>query len=150
VRRTIVGPDGRLRSMRTGRPLQTRERFRWRFWEYPPGTKRHDLWCNECGFGASGTVDPLAPADEHMKAAALHECPPVMFEWDAWRRLAWHCGMDPETADVGRSLIREHSQHGWNIGIDCEGMLASGVKSPRTSRRRWLRLLEEHNGKGIT
>jgi hypothetical protein len=123
---------------------QGRERFQWRRWEYPYGTKRHTLWCNACGYPASGSVDSVASADDHMKAAALHECPLVMFSWDFWRRVAWHAGMVPETADVGRLVIREHHQHAWNVPIDTAAMMANGLKSPRAARRSWQRLLDEH------
>jgi hypothetical protein len=57
--------------------------------------------------------------------------------------------MDPEAADAGRALIREHYQHGWNIGLDLDKMFRRGLRAPKASRRRWMRLVED-GGAGLS
>jgi hypothetical protein len=95
-------------------------------------------------------VDPAAPDEEHLAAAERHVCPDARYPWDLWRREAAARGMDPETADAGRALIREQYQHSWNIGLDLDKMLRRGLRAPKASRRRWIRLIENAGGAGLS
>lgn len=117
--------------------------FSWHRWEYPAGTHRRNLFCDRCGFCASHTVEPTAPEAEHDAASKSHVCAVPQYAWDAWRQEAFEAGMDPKTADVGRSLIREAHNHAWGVEPDLDGMLEDGLKHPRKAARRWRRILLE-------
>lgn len=116
--------------------------FRLSAWEHPAGVARFGLVCNRCG-GVANPVDPAFADQAAIDAgAARHVCPPPLFEWDRWRLRAADRGVDPELADLGRSLYREARQHAWtHIGIDPEQMLRDALHAPGQARQRWKRLL---------
>ncbi len=74
---------------------------------------------------------------------------PPLFEWDHWQRLALECGLAPDLAALGRSLMREADQHAWcerlkkecGLSDDGRAMLARVLKHPARTAARWHWLL---------
>ena len=72
------------------------------------------------------------------------------YPWDHWQRIALDRGVPEELATLGRSLMREASQHAWGerlrslCGWNDEGrrMIALALRSPKTAKQRWSWLLE--------
>lgn len=119
--------------------------FRWHRWEFPAGTPRRGLTCNRCDCPGSYPAESTAPELEHVEAAKRHRCPELPYEWDDWRREAWAKNMDPQAAQAGRALLREHYQHQWGGSADPDAMMRRGLRSPRAALRRWSRLLADGN-----
>lgn len=116
--------------------------FRLRRWTHE-NQEYTGLICDVCGYCAD--PDDPATADQAAldRAADRHDCPTPVYEWDLWRRYAWEQGVDPELADLGRSVYRECSQHNWNFRIDDEGMIRRALDAPEETRTFWERLLLE-------
>ena len=76
-------------------------------------------------------------------------CSPGHFPWDDWERDALKAGVPKELATLGRSVMREASQHGWpsRIKAQCglydggKRMLSLALNSPRVAEKRWNDLL---------
>ena len=72
------------------------------------------------------------------------------YPWDHWQRMALERGVSEELATLGRSVMREASQHAWGemlrslCGWNDEGrrMIALALRSPKTARQRWGWLME--------
>jgi len=72
------------------------------------------------------------------------------YPWDYWQRMALERGVSEELATLGRSVMREASQHSWGerlrslCGWNDEGrrMIALALRSPETARQRWEWLME--------
>ena len=71
------------------------------------------------------------------------------YPWDYWQRMALERGVSEELATLGRSVMREASQHAWGerlrslCGWNDEGrcMIALALRSPETARQRWSWLM---------
>ena len=71
------------------------------------------------------------------------------YPWDHWQRIALERGVPEELATLGRSLMREASQHSWGerlrsiCGWNDEGrrMISLALRSPKTARQRWSWLM---------
>jgi hypothetical protein len=67
------------------------------------------------------------------------------YPWDDWERYALARGLDAELAGLGRLLIREAFNHGWELwlqnlcgwGDDGQALLAFALRAPKTARRQW-------------
>lgn len=78
-------------------------------------------------------------------------CLPGAFPWDDWQRNALASGIDAQLATLGRSVMREASQHDWcdrlkyECGIDnadtAAGMIACAKDQPHLVEARWQWLL---------
>lgn len=72
------------------------------------------------------------------------------YPWDLWKEKAISKGVDKELADLGRALMREAYQHGWNAKLqkECgwedqgEAMIQLALKNPKKAEERWGALLE--------
>ena len=72
------------------------------------------------------------------------------YPWDYWQKMALERGVSEELATLGRSLMREASQHSWGerlrslCGWNDEGrrMIALALRSPKTAKQRWSWLME--------
>jgi hypothetical protein len=67
------------------------------------------------------------------------------YPWDDWERHALACGLDAELAGLGRLLVREAFNHGWEAwlrnlcgwGDDGQALLALALRAPKSARRQW-------------
>jgi hypothetical protein len=67
------------------------------------------------------------------------------YPWDDWHRHALARGLDAELAGLGRLLIREAFNHGWEAWLqnlcgwsdDGQALLAFALRSPRQAQRQW-------------
>jgi hypothetical protein len=67
------------------------------------------------------------------------------YPWDDWERYALDRGLDVELAGLGRLLIREAYNHGWELwlqnlcgwGDDGAALLALAFRAPKSARRQW-------------
>lgn len=67
------------------------------------------------------------------------------YPWDDWERFALSRGLDAELAGLGRLLVREAFNHGWEPwlqarcgwGDDGQALLAFALRAPRQARRQW-------------
>ncbi len=74
------------------------------------------------------------------------DSPPPRFEWDWWHGDALERGLDEDLADLGRAVLREAVQHGWNPRLRalCLGDVLGEVllRAPGLARRLCELLLE--------
>jgi hypothetical protein len=67
------------------------------------------------------------------------------YPWDDWERHALASGLDADLAGLGRLLIREAFNHGWESWLqshcgwsdDGRALLAFALRAPKTARRQW-------------
>lgn len=72
------------------------------------------------------------------------------YPWDGWQDYALSQGISPELATLGRAVIREAWQHGWDerLGSLCgwhddgRRMVRLALRNPALAKARWTRLLE--------
>ena len=82
---------------------------------------------------------------------------PSRFEWERWERAALERGLDRKLASLGRAVMREAGQHGWDLGLRgecglCDGgaaMLELALRDPGGAAGRWRHLLETDGLRGI-
>lgn len=78
------------------------------------------------------------------------------YPWDDWERFARARGLDAETAGLGRLLIREAYNHGWEGWLqnlcgwadDGRALLAFALRSPEKARWCFARLLDTDGLRG--
>lgn len=124
--------------------------FRLRTWEYPEGTPRVGMVCNRCGCCVDPPDVTAVTWIELEEAADRHECVRPVCEWDFWHRRAVATGVDPQLAELGRALIRENYQHGWNAPVDEVAMIRSAKRSPKSTARRWQAMLDADAGPALS
>ena len=72
------------------------------------------------------------------------------YPWDGWEKHALAQGVAPDLAALGRAVIREAWQHGWDEGYrslcgwrdDGRRMLRLALRNPALAEKRWERLME--------
>ena len=72
------------------------------------------------------------------------------YPWDGWEKHALAKGVAPELAALGRAVIREAWQHGWDERYrslcgwrdDGRRMLRLALRNPARAEKRWERLME--------
>lgn len=72
------------------------------------------------------------------------------YPWDRWQQKAIEAGLPVDLAQLGRAVMREAAQHGWDEdlcqevgwGDEGAGMLELALRDPRRSRLRWQHLLD--------
>ena len=79
-------------------------------------------------------------------------CLPGTYPWDEWKQEALAAGLFPETASLGRAVMREAFQHNWcdQLKYECgiynadtaAGMIACAKEQPDLVEARWRWLLE--------
>jgi hypothetical protein len=77
------------------------------------------------------------------------------YPWDGWEKYAIAQGMPAELATLGRDVIREAWQHGWNERLkslcgwrdDGRRMLRLARRNPALAEKRWTRLLATDGGR---
>jgi len=106
-----------------------------------------------------GNSELLAETSPALREALLESlavlngqgfCDYGQYPWDHWQRMALERGVPEELAALGRSVMREASQHEWGerlrslCGWNDEGrrMIALALRSPKTARQRWSWLME--------
>jgi hypothetical protein len=93
----------------------------------------------------------LTPLDERVLGCTFGNYP-----WDGWERRALAAGVSGDLAGLGRLTMREAYQHGWPeklkslCGWQDEGqrMIKLALRSPRTAKKRWQRLLDTDGHRG--
>jgi hypothetical protein len=77
----------------------------------------------------------LSPLDQRVLGCAFGHYP-----WDDWERAALKAGLSKDLAGLGRLVIREAYQHGWEpwlqslCGWNDDGQ---ALRFPQAARRRW-------------
>ena len=67
------------------------------------------------------------------------------YPWDDWERFALARGLDADIAGLGRLLVREAYNHGWEGWLqslcgwndDGQALLAFALRAPKSARRQW-------------
>lgn len=83
-------------------------------------------------------------------------CEYLHYPWDDWQRWALAQGLSADLAQLGRAVIREAYQHGWEDRLqalcgwrdDGLRMLRLALRSPEKARQRWQRLLGTDGERG--
>lgn len=91
------------------------------------------------------------PLDERVLGCAFGNYP-----WDEWERRALAAGVEKEVAQLGRAVMREAYNHGWDgrlktfCGWDDDGaqMLADALRAPASASRQWEILLRTDGLRG--
>jgi hypothetical protein len=96
-------------------------------------------------------VSHRTPLDERVLGCTFGNYP-----WDAWERRALTAGVTKELAQLGRAVMREAYNHGWDdrlktfCGWDDDGaqMLAKALRAPAGVCRQWEILLRTDGLRG--
>jgi hypothetical protein len=94
-------------------------------------------------------VEPRLRADEVMGSAY------GAYPWDGWEKWVRAQGVTAELAKLGRAVIREAWQHGWDEPLcelcgwcdDGAQMLQLALRDPVLAEQRWSRWLETDGGR---
>ena len=78
------------------------------------------------------------------------------YPWDDWERFALAHGLDAETAGLGRLLVREAYNHGWEPWLqslcgwqdDGQALLAFALREPKKARWCFSRLMDTDGLRG--
>ena len=78
-----------------------------------------------------------------------------LYPWDGWQKYAVAQGVPAELAALGRDVIREAWQHGWDESLkslcgwndDGRRMLRLALRNPALALKRWTRLLDTDGGR---
>ena len=100
---------------------------------------------------AAGSVPP-----PRLDTANVLGCAYGQYPWDDWQRWAEARGLDADLAGLGRLVIREAYNHGWEERLlllcgwrdDGQRMLKLALRSPQIAQQRWQRLLDTDGGRG--
>jgi hypothetical protein len=101
---------------------------------------------------------PNAAAPPKLKADldAVCACRFGHYPWDDWERCALARGLDAQLAGLGRLLIREAFNHGWEAWLqnlcgwsdDGQVLLALALRAPKAARRQWEILMRTDGLRG--
>ena len=91
-----------------------------------------------------------------LDTANVLGCAYGQYPWDDWHRWAQARGLAADLAGLGRLVIREAYNHGWEERLqslcgwkdDGRRMLRLALRSPRTATKRWQRLLDTDGYRG--
>jgi hypothetical protein len=94
-------------------------------------------------------VTDEGPAIVSTLRTRRHRAGPGSYPWDYWEGLASEAGVSRELATIGRAVMREADQHGWDDELqrECgwsdagEAMIELARSNPAEARRRWEHLL---------
>ena len=97
-----------------------------------------------------------APPKPKLDLAAVLDCTFGNYPWDDWHRHALARGLDAELAGLGRLLIREAFNHGWEAWLqsrcgwsdDGQALLAFALRAPKAARRQWETLMRTDGLRG--
>ena len=97
--------------------------------------------------------EPIADFDQanHTEVSRLrrHNTEFGNYAWDHWQQWAIDDGIPEDLAGLGRSLIREADQHGWDTELQAKcgwtdsgaAMIEFALQHPEQARRGWEHLL---------
>ena len=91
--------------------------------------------------GPNAAAPPTLNPDLDAVCACSFGCYP----WDDWERHALARGLDADLAGLGRLLVREAFNHGWEAWLqnlcgwsdDGQALLAFALRAPKLARRQW-------------
>lgn len=87
---------------------------------------------------------------------AVLGCEYLHYPWDDWHRYALARGVPEDLAGLGRLLVREAFNHGWEAWLqslcgwsdDGQALLAFALRAPAKARWCWTRLLDTDGLRG--
>ena len=99
-------------------------------------------------------AEPTAAAPR-LRRAEVMGCAPGAYPWDGWEKFAVTQGVPADLAALGRAVIREAWQHGWEevmcalCGWQDDGgrMLDLALRDPVLAQARWSQWLETDGGR---
>jgi hypothetical protein len=102
------------------------------------------------------TSSPNAALPPKLDLDAVLDCSFGNYPWDDWHRHALARGLDAELAGLGRLLVREAYNHGWEAWLqslcgwsdDGQALLAFALCSPKQARWCWSRLMDTDGLRG--
>ena len=97
-----------------------------------------------------------APPKPKLDLDAVLDCTFGHYPWDDWHRYALARGLDAELAGLGRLLVREAFNHGWEAWLQSlcgwsdagQALLAFALRAPKTARRQWEILMRTDGLRG--
>ena len=97
-----------------------------------------------------------APPKLNPELDAVCACTFGHYPWDDWERYALARGVPEDLAGLGRLLIREAFNHGWEAWLqslcgwsdDGQALLALALRAPRQARRQWEILMRTDGLRG--
>jgi len=101
----------------------------------------------------NGALPPKPQLRPGFDACACVFC---HYPWDDWHRYALAQGLDSELAELGRLLLREAYNHGWEPWLQSlcgwadngAALLAFALRAPQPARWCWSRLLDTDGLRG--
>lgn len=118
-------------------------------WEYERVTAWLGSHVWECEPADAAPASPRLRDDEVMGSAY------GAYPWDGWEKHALAQGVAADLASLGRAVIREAWQHGWDESLktlcgwsdDGRRMLRLAQRNPALAQQRWGRLLDTDGGR---
>jgi len=106
------------------------------------------------GSRKSGPARPVRPS--FGDSAYVFNCSYGHYPWDDWEQAALKAGLSKDLAGLGRLVMREAFQHGWEArlkslcgwGDQSRRMIKLALRFPEKARRRWQRLLDTDDCRG--
>jgi hypothetical protein len=88
---------------------------------------------------------PPTSSPPRLDLDAVLRCSYGHYPWDDWHRWAIAQGLNEDLAGLGRLLVREAYQHGWEPWLqslcgwsdDGQALLALALRTPKAARRQW-------------
>lgn len=98
----------------------------------------------------------IPPPPPRLDLNAVLDCTFGNYPWDDGHRHALARGLDAELAGLGRLLIREAFNHGWESWLqnpcgwsdDGQALLAFALRAPKAARRQWEILMRTDGLRG--
>jgi hypothetical protein len=118
-----------------------------------PGSWEHErvaAWLGSHMWEVEPQDEALRLRDDEVMGSAYGAYP-----WDGWGKYAVAQGVPAELAALGRDVIREAWQHGWNERLkslcgwhdDGRCMLRLAQRNPALAQKRWTQLLDTDGGR---
>lgn len=97
-----------------------------------------------------------APPKPKLNLDAVLDCSFGNYPWDDWQQHALARRLDAELAGLGRLLVREAFNHGWEAWLqnlcgwrdDGQALLAFALRAPKAARRQWEILMRTDGLRG--
>jgi hypothetical protein len=113
-----------------------------------------------CGLRRKGGQGAARLKSKAMTQEALDEKvlgrPYGEYPWDDWKETAVKEGAPEDLAGLGRAVMREAFEHGWDERLKSlcgwadggKRMIALALRSPQRAKKRWERLLDTDGNRG--
>jgi hypothetical protein len=103
------------------------------------------------------TADEIAAVvTSEERIDRMRGCRPGTYPWDLWETRAREAGVSADLVSLGRALMREFYNHGWDeeLGAACgydddgAGLIALAMAQPDVASARWKLLLDSDGLRG--